>query len=637
MPPWSGNREAVCLRPLDCSRLDGLIIRNTTRAPKQDADRASWHGGAAPGKRAAACRLAFARSSSPTAARSRAACCGRCARWGSRASPSTPTPTSTRRTSRDADEAVRIGPPPSRESYLAIDRILAAARGDRRRRDPSRLRLPLRERRLRGARRRGRASSSSVRRSRRSAAWAARSARRRSWRRPGVPVVPGRVARRAAAQGERRARRATIGFPVLIKASAGGGGKGMRIVRDEAAFTEALATARREAESAFGDGTLLIERYFDAPRHIEIQIFGDTPRQRHPPRRARVLDPAPLSEDHRGGAVARGRRRRCARAWATRRSRRRARSATSAPAPSSSSSTQSGAFYFLEVNTRLQVEHPVTEAVTGLDLVRWQILLAQGEPLPLTQARGARSPAMRSRPGSTPRIPSARLPAGDRHASRLWEPRGARGRALRQRRRGRQRDRRPLRSAARQDHRARADARRGDRASRAARSRSSASARSSPIATSSLAVLDHPGVRRGRARTRTSSSSICRADARTPARRRRRATASTRSSPRSTSTSGAGGGRRSAARERPVGLAQQPLARAGRAYVIGGERVEVRYVAEPGRRLHDRGRRAASRACRVARRRRRARGRDRRRPPPLPRRRGRAASSWCTVRSARRR
>ena len=171
---------------------------------------------------------------------------------------------------------------------------------------------------------------------------------------------------------------------MLIKASAGGGGKGMRIVESGADFAAALASCQREATSSFGDDRVLIEQYLTRPRHIEIQVFADTHgnvvhlferdcsvQRRH----QKVLEEAPApgltperrAPDGRGG-----------------RATRRGRSATSAPAPSSSSPTQDGTFYFMEMNTRLQVEHPVTEMITGLDLVEWQLRVAAGEPLPLT-------------------------------------------------------------------------------------------------------------------------------------------------------------------------------------------------------------------------------------------------------------
>lgn len=199
----------------------------------------------------------------------------------------------------------------------------------------------------------------------------------------GVPIVPGYEgddtsdARLVAAARE-------IGYPVMVKASAGGGGKGMRVVTRASDMPGALAAARREALSAFGDETLLLEKALVEPRHIEIQIFGDVHgsvialgerecsiQRRH----QKVIEETPsttLTVETRArmseAAVAIGR----------------SLGYTGAGTVEFIMDRE-GAFYFLEVNTRLQVEHPVTELVTGLDLVRWQILVAEGHPLPLTQ------------------------------------------------------------------------------------------------------------------------------------------------------------------------------------------------------------------------------------------------------------
>jgi propionyl-CoA carboxylase alpha chain len=195
----------------------------------------------------------------------------------------------------------------------------------------------------------------------------------------GVPTLPsidvtGMDADAIDAAGE------SIGYPVLVKASAGGGGKGMRIVRDPAALTDAVAGARREAGAAFGDDTVFLERYLDAPRHVEIQVFGDSHgnvvslferecsiQRRH----QKIIEEAPSP------AVDAELRTRMGEAA----------TAAAAAVDYIGAGTvefllQNGEYAFLEMNTRLQVEHPVTEAITGLDLVRLQILVANGEPLP---------------------------------------------------------------------------------------------------------------------------------------------------------------------------------------------------------------------------------------------------------------
>ncbi|MFU8873895.1 biotin carboxylase N-terminal domain-containing protein [Micromonospora sp. SL4-19] len=189
----------------------------------------------------------------------------------------------------------------------------------------------------------------------------------------GVPVLPTWI------DGDQ-----VTGFPVLVKASAGGGGRGMRIVRDAAGLAEAVASARREAAVAFGDGTVFIEPYVERGRHVEVQIFGDTHgmvvalgerdcsiQRRH----QKIVEEAPavmepeLRARLHAAAVAAGRAVEYVGAGTV-----------------EFLLTPAGEFFFLEMNTRLQVEHPVTEAVSGLDLVRLQLLVAEGEPLPLAAA-----------------------------------------------------------------------------------------------------------------------------------------------------------------------------------------------------------------------------------------------------------
>ncbi|MBI3492614.1 MAG: ATP-grasp domain-containing protein, partial [Acidobacteria bacterium] len=219
----------------------------------------------------------------------------------------------------------------------------------------------------------------------------------------GVPIVPGATPADQSDAGIRAAV-ARVGLPALIKASAGGGGKGMRLVRDPDAIDESIRSARREAEAAFADGTLYVERLVEAPRHVEVQVFADahghvvhlferdcSAQRRH----QKVIEESPSPAVTTGLrnritsaaiAVARAADYRNAgtveflvdlggseRTRPTTRTARIGRIADDTP------------FYFLEMNTRLQVEHPITEQVTGLDLVRAQLLVSCGEPLPWTQ------------------------------------------------------------------------------------------------------------------------------------------------------------------------------------------------------------------------------------------------------------
>jgi acetyl-CoA carboxylase biotin carboxylase subunit len=205
----------------------------------------------------------------------------------------------------------------------------------------------------------------------------------------GVPVVPGDNGpdgRGFASPAEAKAAAARVGYPVMLKAAAGGGGRGMRLVDAEDKLEAALAGARREAKGAFGDDTIYLEKAIVRPRHIEIQVFGDEHGgavhlferdcsiQR---RNQKVIEesPSPAIDDDtraRMGEVAV-----------------RAARSVGYVGAGTIEMLYDGAtrgFYFLEMNTRLQVEHPITELVTGVDLVRWQLAVAQGEKLPLAQA-----------------------------------------------------------------------------------------------------------------------------------------------------------------------------------------------------------------------------------------------------------
>ena len=280
-----------------------------------------------------------------------------------------------------ADEAWPIGPAPARDSYLNIEAILDAARNSGAEAvHPGYGFLSENAEFAEACEAAGIVfigpPASAMR------TMGSKAAAKELMQRHGVPLVPGyhgddQNPARLLDEAER------VGFPVLIKASAGGGGRGMRAVGSAAEFAAALAGAKREAEAAFGDGRVLIEKYLPRPRHIEVQIFADrhgnavhlferdcSIQRRH----QKVVEeaPAPGLEMSQRSALAQA-------AVAA------ARAVGYVGAGTVEFIAEGGDFYFIEMNTRLQVEHPVTEAVTGLDLVEWQIRVAAGEPLPTCQ------------------------------------------------------------------------------------------------------------------------------------------------------------------------------------------------------------------------------------------------------------
>ncbi|HEX5092160.1 MAG TPA: acetyl/propionyl/methylcrotonyl-CoA carboxylase subunit alpha [Burkholderiales bacterium] len=284
---------------------------------------------------------------------------------------------------RMADEAILIGPAPARDSYLRSDRILEAAkRTGAQAIHPGYGFLSENEGFARACAGEGLVFIGPPAQA--IAAMGDKSAAKRLMEKAGVPLVPGYHGEdQDPALLAKEAQR--IGYPVLIKASAGGGGKGMRVVAKAGEFKAALEGAQREAQSAFGDSRVLIERYLERPRHIEVQVFGDSRggcvylferdcsvQRRH----QKVLEEAPAP------GMAPARRREMGEAAVAA-----ARAVGYVGAGTVEFiAEQDGRFYFMEMNTRLQVEHPVTEMITGLDLVEWQLRVAAGEALPLAQA-----------------------------------------------------------------------------------------------------------------------------------------------------------------------------------------------------------------------------------------------------------
>ncbi|HEX7546305.1 MAG TPA: acetyl-CoA carboxylase biotin carboxylase subunit [Gemmatimonadaceae bacterium] len=280
---------------------------------------------------------------------------------------------------READEAIRIGPPPSSESYLLGDVIIGAAKrvvADAI--HPGYGFLAERDWFARAVRDAGLVwigpPAEAI------AAVGSKTAARTLALANDVRVVPGTTAAlRDAKEASGIARK--FGYPVLLKAAAGGGGKGMRVVHSEEEIAGALDAARREAKSAFGDDAVYVEKFVEGPRHVEIQLLGDqhgnmislgerecSVQRRHQKMIEESPSPAVSPELRaRMGAAA-------------------VRFAKAAGYTSAGTCefllARDGSFYFLEMNTRIQVEHPVTELVTGIDLVQWQIRVASGEALP---------------------------------------------------------------------------------------------------------------------------------------------------------------------------------------------------------------------------------------------------------------
>ena len=283
---------------------------------------------------------------------------------------------------READEAVRIGPAPVDESYLKIEAILAAAKvSGADAVHPGYGFLSENEAFAAACEAAGLVfigpTPNSIR------AMGNKAAAKRLMIEAGVPCVPGY---QGAEQGDAKLAEEAgrIGFPIMVKAAAGGGGRGMRLVSRMEDFADAVSTARSEAQNAFGSGELILERAVVDARHVEVQVFGDSHgnvmhlgerdcsvQRRH----QKVIEEAPspavspaLREKIGAAAVA----------------------AAKAISYRGAGTVEflldsSGEFYFLEMNTRLQVEHPVTEEITGLDLVEWQLRVAVGERLPLAQ------------------------------------------------------------------------------------------------------------------------------------------------------------------------------------------------------------------------------------------------------------
>ncbi len=288
---------------------------------------------------------------------------------------------------READEAVHIGPSPARESYLLGERIIAAAKttgaeaihpGYGFLSENSAFAQAVIDANLVWV---GPKPSSIT-------AMGLKDAAKTLMARAGVPVTPGYMGENQdpAFLAERAEE---IGYPVLIKAVAGGGGKGMRKVEAPADFADALASCQREAAGSFGNDHVLIEKYILTPRHIEVQVFGDTHgnvvhlferdcslQRRH----QKVIEeaPAPGMDEATRAAL-------CAAAVRAAKAVDYVGAGTIEFIADASEGLRADRIWFMEMNTRLQVEHPVTEEITGVDLVEWQLRIAAGEPIPVSQ------------------------------------------------------------------------------------------------------------------------------------------------------------------------------------------------------------------------------------------------------------
>jgi 3-methylcrotonyl-CoA carboxylase alpha subunit len=288
---------------------------------------------------------------------------------------------------READRAVPIGPSPARESYLVGDRIIAAAREvGAEAIHPGYGFLSENADFAEAVEAAGLVwvgpKAASIR------AMGLKDAAKTLMSEAGVPVTPGYHGEDQAPE-RLQAEADAIGYPVLIKAVAGGGGKGMRKVNSAGEFQDMLASCKREAAASFGDDRVLIEKYVERPRHIEVQVFGDAHgnvvhlferdcslQRRH----QKVIEeaPAPGMDEATRAAV-------CDAAVKAAKAVDYVGAGTVEFIADASAGLRPDRIWFMEMNTRLQVEHPVTEAITGQDLVEWQLRVASGETLPLTQ------------------------------------------------------------------------------------------------------------------------------------------------------------------------------------------------------------------------------------------------------------